>query len=172
MMEIPLSPKTINTKDMTREQLSVTLRELALSQPTPLCEQWTEAWRDDTSVDELLDKFVRGQDFCIENDYPPLDFCRSHFNKKDLRCHHIFLDDNADITISESGCYIFIGNTNARVLVDGLVSVRIYVRHSCHVDIDAINGAFVVASYHDYSSGSANSDVWAKIKKINHQKNK
>ena len=39
---------------MTDKELSIKLRELACSQPTPLCEEWTREWQDDTDVDTLL----------------------------------------------------------------------------------------------------------------------
>ena len=69
---------------MTGKDLSVMLREMARSQKTPLCDEWYGKWQDNTDVDELLDKFVSGFDFCVENDYPPLDFIRDNFTKEDL----------------------------------------------------------------------------------------
>ena len=44
-----------------------------------LCKQWTSEWSDGSSRDELVDKFVRGLDFCIEHDWPSVDVMKRDF---------------------------------------------------------------------------------------------
>ena len=155
---------------MTERELSIVLRELACSQPTPLCEKWTEEWKDDADIDELLDKFIRGFDFCVKNDYPPLDFCRRNFKKEDLHRHNIFIDEEVQVADAENGYYVFLGECRGTVWVNGLKAVTIFVRHGSRIDVCAYDGARVQVRYYDHSEGVCKSDGYSKIKKCNNQK--
>jgi len=158
------------TNDMTKRELSVVLRELACGQATPLCKEWTEAWSDDTDIDELLDKYVRGFDFAVKNDFPPLDFCRRNFDKDDLHRHHIYIDEEVDLEAVESGYYVFLGTCKGRLVVKDLKAVTVYVRHDSRIDVSAFDGAKVFVTYYDHSSGGCVSDGWSKIKRYNRTK--
>lgn len=136
---------------MEGKELSITLREMACSQPTPLCREWTDKWMDDSDIDTLLDKFVRGQDFCIKNGYPPLDFCRRNFSPEDLHRHHIYLDEEVDILDAESGVWIFLGECTGRVYFNGFSVGTVYVRHSSNICVHVRDMAKAFVSV--YESG-------------------
>lgn len=136
---------------MNGKELSIALRELACSQPTPLCAEWTKAWKDDSSIDELLDKYVRGFDFCVKNDYPSLDFCRKHFKKEDLHRHHIYLDEEVNIDEAWNGTYIFLGQCTGRISFDGYAAGMVYLRHSSRVDVASEDLARVFVTMYDDS---------------------
>ena len=155
---------------MNQKELSIALRELACQQPTPLCQQWTEEWADDTDIDTLLDKYIHGIDFAIKNDYPPLDFCRKNFNKEDLHRHNIYIDEEVVITDARSGYYVFVGHCKAEVWVTGLVAVTIFCRHDSEVNVKAFEGSYVHVRYYDASHGVCDSDRWSKIKKFDRTK--
>lgn len=147
---------------MEQKELSIVLRELACSQPTPLCKEWTQEWKDDSEIDVLLDKYVRGFDFCVKNDYPPLDFCRRNFRDSDLLRHNIYLDKKVDTKVTQSGYYVFLGDSDGDVLVEGFVAVTIYCRHSCRINVHSTRGARVFVTYYDDSSGYCSHDGYSK----------
>ena len=44
-----------------------------------LCKEWTAEWGN-PNKDELVQKFVRGIDFCIEHNYPSVEFLKENFD--------------------------------------------------------------------------------------------
>lgn len=150
---------------MNQRELSVVLRELARSQQTPLCEQWTKEWHDDSTMDMLFDKFFRGQDFCIQNDYPSIDFIKKNFSKEELHRHHVYIDENVDVVANESGYYAFLGNCSGGLRIDGIVAATVYVRHSCNMYVLSKGGAKVSVFSCDNSRVECESDGFSLIKK-------
>lgn len=144
--------------------MSIVLRELACSQPTPLCKQWTDEWEDDSDIDVLIDKFVRGQDFCVINDYPGIDFIRKNFRPEDLERHNIYLDKNITIEDAENGYYVFLGDCKVTLVADGFKAITVYCRHDSEVNVRAFDGARVFVTYYDNSSGVCKSDEYSKVK--------
>ena len=155
---------------MNQKELSIVLRELACSQPTPLCQQWTEEWADDTDIDTLLDKYIRGFDFSLKNNYPPLDFCRKNFNKEDLHRHNIYLDEKVAIEDAQNGYYVFIGNCEATIIAKGFKAITVYCRHESKVNVYAFEGARVFVRYYDASNGDCEADQWSKAIRFDRQK--
>ena len=51
-----------------KENLSDKMKNEAVS--LGLCAQWTAEWQDNTSKDDMVEKFVRGIDFCIGRNWP------------------------------------------------------------------------------------------------------
>ena len=151
---------------MENEELSISLREIARSQKTPLCDEWYNEWKDNTSIDELLEKYIKGFDFAVKNDYPSLEFCRKMFDKNDLHRHNIYLDENVNIEDANNGYYVFIGNSKGDIIIDGFKAVTIYVRHDSNINVRAFNGAIVTVFYYDSSSGNTISDDYSRIKSI------
>lgn len=151
--------------NMEEKELSIELRNMACSQPTPLCKEWTEAWEDDSDIDTLLEKYIKGFDFAVKNDYPPLDFCRKNFHDEDLLRHNIYLDKKVYEEVSQSGYYVFLGESVGNVIVEGLVAVTIYCRHNSHINVLARGGARVFVTYYDESSGNCYQDDWSKCKR-------
>lgn len=63
--------------DRKTEKLSAKMKSQAVG--LGLCQQWTDEWADGTSKDELVEKFVRGIDFCIEHNFPSCEVIRKEF---------------------------------------------------------------------------------------------
>lgn len=155
---------------MTEKELSIVLRELACSQPTPLCKEWTEEWEDDSDIDVLLDKYIRGFDFAVKNDYPPLDFIRENFRKEDLHRHNIYLDEKVEIKGARSGYYVFLGNCTGSIEAHGFNVVSCYLRHGSKIDVTSLGSARVFVTYYDHSGGLAYKDEWGRIKQYDRRK--
>lgn len=147
---------------MTDKELNIALREMARQQG--LCDEWFSQWSDDSTIDECLERYIKGFDFAVDNDYPTLDFIRRNFKKEVLHRHNIYLDEAANVSC-ENGIYVFLGNCGGTVNVDGLKAVTILVRHFCAIDVNAYNGAKVFVRYYDKSYGECKADGWSKCKK-------
>lgn len=149
---------------MTNKELSIVLRELACNQPTPLCEKWTDEWKDDAGIDDLLAKYVRGFDFCVKNDYPPLPFIRKHFKKEDLHRHDIYIDEKIDIKDADSGIYIFLGKCSGTITFKGFKAATIYTRHYSVIQVRALDCARCFVTEYDSSHAATYSDSVSKVR--------
>jgi len=154
---------------MTDRELNISLREMARS--SGLCDEWYAEWSDDDTIDGCLERYVRGFDFSIKNDYPSIDFIRKNFRKDDLHRHNIYIDDQVSLD-GDNGYYIFLGNCNATLAVDGLKAVTVYVRHNSEVNVTASNGAKVFVRYYDNSKGECIDDGWSVCKKYERKNNR
>jgi len=154
-MEDGRMAKKIKGERMTEKEISVVLREMARGQRKPLCDAWYGEWKDDSSVDELLDKFVRGMDFCVENDYPPLPFIRKFFDKDDLHRHRIYLDEEVALD-GNNGSYVFLGECSGEIVCDGYMTVNIVVRHRSKIKVVAMGGSRVYVDVYEEGDCAAN----------------
>lgn len=135
-----------------------------MARSTGLCDEWYNGWSDDDTIDDCLDRYVRGFDFAQKYDYPPLDFCRKNFRKEDLHRHNIYLDDEVDITDAESGIYIFLGDCKGRVLFNDYTVGTVYLRHSANMRIEANDGAKVFVHLHEQSALDHKAGSFAVLK--------
>ena len=149
--------------------MNISLREMARS--SGLCDEWYAEWSDDDTIDVCLERYVRGFDFSIKNEYPSIDFIRKNFRKDDLHRHNIYIDDQVSLD-GDNGYYIFLGNCNATLAVDGLKAVTVYVRHKSEVSVTASGGAKVFVRYYDNSKGECIDDGWSVCKKYERKNNR
>lgn len=152
---------------MNGKELSISLREMARAQG--LCDQWYGEWKDNTDVDALLDKFVRGQDFCILNDYPSLEFIRNNFRKEDLHRNHIYVDDDVKLK-AESGTYIFLGDCTGSIDVGGFRVTTIYARHNSNLSVHGEGNAKVFISLYEHGNVSPLAYDDAKVRVYDRRK--
>lgn len=137
-------------------ELNKTLRQEAVS--LGLCQQWQTMWEKEKDIDDLLIMYKRGIDFCIVNDYPNLDYIRSHFDKDDLRRYGIFLDDDLGDTRLESGEYVFLGDCKGCVRFDFLKAVKMYVRHNSKLKVIATMNSTVECRVYDNADVESETD--------------
>ena len=154
---------------MTDRELNITLRELARSQREPLCDEWYGEWSDDSTIDECLERYVKGFDFAVVNDFPTLSFIRAHFDREVLHRHRIFLDEDVRLD-GESGYYVFLGDCRASLVLSGFKAVTVYVRHNGVVDVFARDGAKVFVTYYDDSGGGCRSDAMSVCREYDRRK--
>ena len=155
---------------MTERELSISLREMARVQSHPLCDKWYGEWKDDTSVDGLLDKYVRGIDFGVMNDYPPLDFIRKNFKKEDLHRHNIYIDEEVNIVESHSGIWVLLGKCSGRMTFDSWAVATVHVRHESNMRIDAEDLSRVFVSVYENAECEAKALFGAVVKKYDKKK--
>ena len=153
---------------MTDKELNIVLREMARN--AGLCDEWFGKWKDEDTIDMCLDRFIRGFDFVVKNDYPNLEFIRKNFNVNDLHRHNIYLDEGVIIDDAQNGYYVFLGDCKATLVADGFKAVTVYCRHDSEVNVRAMGGARVFITYYDQSSGVCKSDDWSNVRRYDRQK--
>lgn len=153
---------------MTDRELNIALREMARAKG--LCDEWYSQWGDDDSIDMCLERAVRGFDFCVKCDYPPLEFIRNNFDKNVLHRHNIYLDEEVDIKGASSGYYVFLGNCTGTIEAHGFSVVSCYLRHESKVDVSSLGTARVFVTYYDHSGGSTYKDEWGRLQSYDRRK--
>lgn len=135
---------------MTEKELSNVLREIGRAQG--MCNEYYEKWFEDTDMEQMLDMFKSGQDFCIEHDYPSLEFIRKNFDRGVLASHGIYVDEKLDLDITQSGIYIFLGKCNGRVHFREWCAADVYLRHDSDIEIESSDMAKVYINLYENSN--------------------
>lgn len=151
---------------MNERDLNILLREMART--AGLCDKWYEEWEDDDSVDKCLDRYVRGFDFCVKNDFPNLSFIRKYFIKDELHRHGIYLDEDLDISVGH-GTFILLGSCAGNIHVDNFAATTLYLRHDSKVHIDYEPFSQVFITLYDNSDCDVMRDKYS-IKIFNRKK--
>lgn len=131
------------------------LRDRAIS--LGLCNQWQGLWAKDWDDRKMIERYKEGIDFCLANDFPSVDYIKSHFSKEDLRNGGLFMDDKHSVLnekmIVIRGCSDitarYNGNTVAEVYITDESKLRMYAKNHCHVILHILNNAQVDISQED-----------------------
>ena len=110
-----------------------------------LCEQWTSEWGN-PNKDELVDKYVRGIDFCIEHDYPSVECIKANFGEM-MESHGVFADN--ELNLINRSIAILNGECEGLLTYDGHNVGRIYVRHKSDIHIVAKDNSKLFISMYD-----------------------
>lgn len=92
-----------------------------------LCAQWTAEWKDNSSKDEMVEKFVNGIDFCIGRNWPSTKDMKKYFGDV-IHDHGVYVDEN--VVLENPRIAILNGECVARIDYDWMNSGEIYVRHN------------------------------------------
>lgn len=122
-----------------------------------ICEEWHADLMSIKDKDQLIHMYLKGIDFCIENDFPPLDFIRKNFAGITEK-HGIYID--CGFKAIQSKKVVALGNCIGKVEIGAYGTCEVFVRHNSRVSIEATGNAFVMVNVYD--SGEA--DVTAKDK--------
>ncbi len=128
------------------ENLSETLKQQAVD--LGLCRPWTEAWGD-CDQQELIDKYKKGIDFCIDKQYPSNEFIKANFDHDLLNANLIFVDEYLDFDMMPSGIYILNGECSGSIRFAPWTAATVYVRHKSNVTIIADDFAKVFVRVYD-----------------------
>ena len=126
--------------------LSETLKQQAVD--LGLCRPWTETWGD-CDQQELIDKYKKGIDFCIDKQYPSNEFIKANFDRDLLNANLIFVDEYLDFDMMPSGIYILNGECSGSIRFAPWTAATVYVRHKSNVTIIADDFAKVFVRLYD-----------------------
>ena len=126
-----------------------------------LCDKWYKEWDKNETRQELINKYLKGIDFCIEHDYPSVEFIRHNFPKAQLQKNGVFLDDNVEK--SNLSNIVLLSDTKAVLNYDGMSVGNVYVRHRAYVDITSSGDARVFVETYENCNVKANAQENSKI---------
>lgn len=149
---------------MTEKELNIALREMARS--VGLCDKWYNEWKDDSTIDECLERFINGFDFAVKNDWPPLDFIRKNFRMEDLHRHNVYIDEEVNIEKGGSGYYVLLGKCTGTIKLTGFAVATVHLRHESKVSVKALDDSIVFVRCWDNSDAVCEKDYYGSIRKI------
>lgn len=144
-------------------QLSNELKQQAISRH--LCEKWTNEWADNSTQQELIDKYKNGFDFILQQKtaWPTNEYIKANFNKELLRENLIFVDEKVNMEDAPSGVYIFNGDCEGQLTFKSWGVATIYVRHTSHLHITAQDHAKVFVRVYDNAQAEGESGASATL---------
>lgn len=142
--------------------LSETLKQQARS--LGLCDEWFGEWAENSSQQELIDKYVKGIDFAIKHQYPSNDFIKENFDHELLNKNLIFVDEFINEENAPSGIYIINGECSGSIRVSPWAVATIYVRHTSSINIVASDFAKVFVRLYDNAEVETSTSDGAVVK--------
>ena len=124
-----------------------------------LCAQWTAEWKDNSSKDEMVQKFVDGIDFCIGRNWPSTKNMKKYFGDV-IHDHGVYVDEN--VGLKNPGMTILNGECVANIGFDWMSTGEIYVRHNSSLYLDVRDMAKVFINLLDDSELHVRCDDSAK----------
>lgn len=125
---------------METNKLSLKLRSEADS--LGLCKEWHNAWKDNSTEQELINKCLRGIDFCLQHKWPDTNFIRSHFDTATLRQNMILADDKYSLNLNKEWhdrCIrpyaVLLGKSESNIRISCPSPVIIYLNDESQVKI-------------------------------------
>jgi len=110
---------------MIMNRLNSELRGHAVSYG--LCTQWQGDWQNNKSQQELIEMYIRGIDFCIEHDYPTVEYIKGNFDRSLLHQNHIFVDE--PVTGGNNGVYVLNGKCSGKLSFGKFTAATLHLRH-------------------------------------------
>jgi hypothetical protein len=114
-----------------------------------LCSKWQGDWNGE-SVESLCSMYKRGIQFCIENDYPSVEFMVDKFRGKTEK-HGLYISERFSIK-AEQDVYILNGNCNGKVENNGWGVTKIYVRHNSVLNLVVRGNSMTYIDMYDNTS--------------------
>lgn len=111
-----------------------------------ICDKWQGIW-DGSSVESLCSMYKRGIRFCIENDYPDVEFMVTKLRGKTEK-HGVFISERFSIQ-SEQDMYIINGNCNGKIENKGFGVTKICLRHNSVLNLVAKDNSITYIDAHD-----------------------
>lgn len=112
-----------------------------------LCTQWQGDWQNNKSQQELIEMYIRGIDFCIEHDYPTVEYIKGNFDRSLLHQNHIFVDE--PVTGGDNGVYVLNGKCSGKFSFSKFTAATLYLRHDSELTLEVEGCAKVFVSVYD-----------------------
>lgn len=112
-----------------------------------LCLLWQRKLRGNLDTEALVKLYIKGIDFCICEDYPTLDFLRTHF-KGVCEPFGVYVDEDMP-TLTNKSDLVLNGACRGMLEYDGYSVSRLYVRHTSETAVNVSDHAIVTIDLFD-----------------------
>jgi molybdopterin converting factor small subunit len=113
-----------------------------------LCRLYQLRLRDGLSVKDLSDLYKGGMKFCIDNDFPTLDFLREHYRGK-CEEYGVYIDDAVAEELHNPDTVVMNGESVAFFRYNEYTVSQLYVRHTSKAAVVVGGNAIVTISLFD-----------------------
>ena len=135
-----------NTNQDEIKSLNHQLRSLARDKG--LCDKWFKEWSDENySLQQLIDKYIEGIDFCITNKYPSNEYIKTNFPQELLRKNGILVDDKW--ALLNPTYAVLLGKSLSTIRLNGRKVSQLYIQESSRAEIHIKDLAHVVIHLYD-----------------------
>lgn len=125
-----------------------------------LCDKWFDEWDENSDRDELLEKYIRGIDFCIKHNYPDNEILKK-YGFDIINEHGIYIDDNLDGKADNIPTLVVNGKTTGEVTYNGHSVGNVYICGSSDITIYVKDNARVfVEIYGDSRLSIVNRSIY------------
>lgn len=160
---------------MTESELSIKLREDA--RRIGLCDQWYGEWKDETTMQELINKYKKGLDFALKHRWPSLQFIKTHFPQEVLRENGILVDDIRSYPVRNPATrrliyirnYVLLGESHGVIRYSFKShTCNVWVRDTSTIRVEVKYGSFILIHLFDKAKADVKTDMVSKICVIKH----
>ena len=125
-----------------------------------ICAPWHAQLLKLEDVDDMLEMYLKGIDFCLVNDYPSNDFIRANF-KGSMERKGIFLDDTINVTNMPK--VVCLGTTTGRIESNGYEVCEVFAKHDAALNVVVKDNAFVMIDVFDDAVVNVHASDRAKV---------
>ena len=113
-----------------------------------MCSPYQKELDNQETVEGLVSLYVKGIRFCVDNDYPTLDFLRKHF-KGQCEPFNVFIDD--EVMTRNAERIVLNGECQGTLIYDGFAVARVVARHDTDAKMYVSDRAIVHVDAFDNS---------------------
>jgi hypothetical protein len=118
---------------MDLKELNIELRTSA--RRAGLCDKWFNEWDLNSDHQTLIDKYKKGIDFVMENNFPSNEFIVNNIDKELLEKNNIYVNTEFYVNNPDSDCVIL--DSNGKFVFSGFSVRDIYVNGASDIEIEA-----------------------------------
>ena len=105
--------------------------------------------------------YIRGIDFCIEHDYPTVEYIKGNFDRSLLHQNHIFVDE--PVTGGDNGVYVLNGKCSGKFSFSKFTAATLHLRHDSELALEVEDCAKVFVSVYDRAKLYVRQSDMAKV---------
>lgn len=123
------------------------IQELAIeAKRKGICDEWHDQLLRAKTVEELVEMYLKGIDFCLANDYPSNAFLKKHFRGRTEQ-FGIYLDEH--ISAQNKRKVVALGRCAGRIEVSGYEVSEIFLKHTSRITVVVADHTFVMIDLFD-----------------------
>lgn len=119
-----------------------------------LCTEWQNKLVEGVSLQRLIHLYKRGIDFCVNNNFPTLDFIRQHF-KGECEQYGVYVDEK-ELRLLNEDYSVLLGGCIADGEYNGFSVARLVLRHNSTMNIKVSGYAHLTIDLFDNSNITLN----------------